>query len=154
MRIPKSRYDIVIDIICLLCLIGLVLFLAIAWPNIPDEIPGHYNAKGEIDKIAGKGSLIFLAAMGWAMYALLFVVELFPQTWNTGVKVTKENMYRVYRTLKSMIGILKLLMVLVFTFLAVYSALALPLPLLFTPVYLILIFGSIIFFTVKLIMVK
>lgn len=154
MRISKNKFDIIVDIICLICLIGLILFLAISWSNIPDQVPGHYNSRGEVDKLSGKGSLIGLAAIAWAMYILMFLVEMFPKTWNTGVKITKENAARVYRTMKNMIGIMKLLLVFIFTFLTVNSALAKPLPTLFTPITLILTFGSIAFFAVRLIRVK
>ena len=154
MIIQKNKFDIIIDIICLLCLIGLILYLAIAWPNIPDQIPGHYDARGEIDGMTGKSLLIFLAFMAWVMYILIFIAELFPKTWNTGVKVTRENMGRVYRTVKSMLGIIKLQMVLLFTYLTVNTSLAMPLPALFTPLTMILLFGSLAYFMIRLIRVR
>lgn len=154
MKIQKNTFDIVIDIICLIFLIGLIIFVAIAWPNIPDQIPGHYNAMGEVDRIAGKGSLIGLIAISWSMYILMFVIEMFPQTWNTGVKVTKENKARVYRTMKDLLSISKLLIVLIFTYLTIMSALSKPLSPLFLPISLIATFGFIGFYMIKLIRIK
>jgi uncharacterized membrane protein len=154
MKIARSKYDILVEVSCLLCLIGSVIYLVAAWQHIPNEIPGHYNAMGEIDRITSKGSLVVLPIITWIMYAGMTVIGRFPQIWNTGVAVTEENKKRVYRLLKNMLGTLKLLIVAVFTYLTVNSSMAKPLSPLFLPVFLIVMFGSLIFFIVKLVKVK
>ena len=154
MKIKKSKFDIIIEAYCLLCLVGLLIFLIIDWKYIPNEIPGHYNAMGEIDRITSKGSLLVLPIIAWIMYIGMTVIEKYPQVWNTGVSVTEENKDRVYRTLKNMMGTIKLLLIAVFTYLTVNSAMAKPLPAMFLPVFLTLMFGSLIFFIVKLVKAK
>lgn len=154
MKVKNSKYDIFINISCLLCLIGTIIYLIIIWNTIPNEIPGHYNALGEVDKITNKSSLIVLPIISWIMYIGLSVVELFPQIWNTGVTVTQENQQRVYRILKNMLVTIKFFMVVSFTYLSINSAKAISLSPLFTPLVLVLIFGSIIFFIIKLVKAK
>lgn len=154
MEIPKTKYDIIIEICCLLCLIGVLLYLTITWNNIPDEIPGHYNAMGQIDKITGKSSLIALPAVAWIIYIGMSIIEKFLQIWNTGVTITEENKHRIYRILKDMLKTIKLITVAVFTYLTINSAIAIPLPIWFLPVFLILTFGSLIFFIGKLVKSK
>ena len=154
MKIKKSKFDIIIEACCLLCLVGLLIFLIIDWKYIPNEIPGHYNAMGEIDRITSKGSLLVLPIIAWIMYIGMTVIEKYPKVWNTGVNVTEENKDRVYRTLKNMMGTIKLLLIAVFTYLTVNSAMAKPLPAMFLPVFLTLMFGSLIFFIVKLVKAK
>lgn len=154
MEIKKNKFDIIINLLSLLCLAGTVVFLAITWNKIPDEIPGHYNAAGEIDKITGKNSLIALLLVGWILFIGTSIVEKFPQIWNTGVPVTEQNREKVYRILKTMIGTLKLLLALVFSFLALHSTTGENLPFLFLPVFLILMFGSIVLFIFQLMKAK
>lgn len=154
MFVKRSKYDIVINLICLLLLLGVAGYLAANWSSIPDKIPSHYNAVGEVDSWGNKMELLVLAIIGWIMYIGITVLEQFPQVWNTGVTVTEENKARIYPILKMMISTLKLLVVGVFVFLALNSALAKALPLWFLPVFLVLMFGSIVFFIVRLIRAK
>jgi uncharacterized membrane protein len=127
MKIPTRKHDIIIEIACLFCLIGGLLYLITGWGQIPNEIPGHYNALGQIDKITGKGSLLALLATNWILYIGLSIVERFPSIWNTGVTVTKENKDRVYRVVKDLLKTMKLLVVVMFTYLLINSAKAVPL---------------------------
>lgn len=83
MKIRNSVYDIVINICCLLMLVGVTVFLVISWKNIPNEIPMHYNFAGEIDRWGSKYEMIFLPIISWVMYILITVIEMFPNVWNT-----------------------------------------------------------------------
>lgn len=148
--VNRSKYDIVINLICLLLLFGVVAYLAINWNSIPDKVPGHYNAVGEVDRWGNKGEILVLPITGWIMYIGITVLEHFPQMWNTGVAVTEENKTRIYRILKNMIVTTKLLVVSVFVYLAINSMSAKALSIWFLPVFLVLMFGSFIFFGIKL----
>lgn len=154
MKIERSWYDNFIEVCCILSLICTLVYLIAVWDSIPDEIPGHYNAAGEIDRITGKGSLIVLPIITWILYIGLSIIEKFPQIWNTGVRITDQNRDRVYRILKNMSGTLKLLLVIVFSYLTINSAMAKPLPIPFLPVSLVVIFSLLIFFSVKLVRAK
>jgi hypothetical protein len=106
---------------------------------------------GEIDRMGSKLELLVLPIIGWLMYLGLSAVEKFPQIWNTGVTVTEENKERVYRILKNMMSTVKLIMVAVFVYLTINSSQAISLSVWFLPVFLILVFGPILFFIRKLI---
>ena len=141
----------VINILCLILLIGVIIYLIVIWGSLPDKIPGHYNAMGEIDKWSNKGSLFAVPIVAWIMFIGISVLEGFPQVWNTGVAVTVENQVRVYRNLRNMISTLKFLIVVNFVYLTINSSRATSLTVWFLPVFLILIFGSMIFFIIKLV---
>lgn len=153
MKIAKNKYDIFTTLLSLLCLIGAAVYLIISWDKIPAEIPGHYNAAGEVDKISNKNSLIINLALGWILFIGISVIEKFPQVWNTGIQITEQNKEKVYSILKNMIGTMKLLVALVFSYLTVQTTTGGNLPLLFLPVFLILMFGTIAFFIYKLVRV-
>ena len=66
------------------------------------------------------------------------------------VFVTEENKTKVYRILKDMLVTMKLLVVSIFSYLIFNSALGIKLPMLFVIIFLLLMFGVLIFFGVKL----
>ncbi len=154
MKLKKSKYDILVEIVCLILLIGVLIYLVLNWNSIPERIPGHYNAMGEIDRMGSKKELLVLPIISWLMYLGMTVLERFPQIWNTGVTVTAENKERVYRVLKNMLSTMKLIMVAVFVYLTINSSQAISLSVWFLPVFITLMFGSIIFFIIKLVRVK
>ncbi len=51
MIMKRGKYDVVINLSCLLLLFGVVAYLSVNWSNIPDKITGHYNAMGDIIKL-------------------------------------------------------------------------------------------------------
>ena len=154
MKIAVNKYDIFIEVICLVCLISITTLLVVLWSGLPAQLPAHFNAAGEIYRMGDKGGLIFLVVINWVLYAFITVLERFPQIWNTGVAVTEENKGRVYRVLKSMIGTVKLICVLDFTYMAWKMIQGQSLPAAFTLVVLAAVFGSIIFFLIRLFRVR
>lgn len=140
--------------LCLVMLVGLTLYLAIRWGDIPDKIPAHYDIAGNIDRWGKKGEILIVPIMSWVMYLMITGLEQFPAIWNTGVKVTVINQFHVYRTLKYMIKSLKLLVVADFTYMTINSLFIKPLPVLFTIITLVLIFGDLIYWLVRLGKVK
>ena len=149
MKTKKNKYDIGVEIVCLILLIAVSIYLYINWNSIPDQIPGHYNAMGEVDRMGSKNELLVLPVMSWLLYLGMTVLEQFPQVWNTGVTVTEENKERVYRVLKNMLSTVKLIVVAVFVYITINSSRALSLSVWFLPVFMTLMFGSIIFFISK-----
>lgn len=150
MKIKTSVIDVVLECLTLLILAGSTLYLLVNWPSMPEQIPAHYNFAGEIDRWGGKGEVVVLVVIMWLLCVGITVLERVPGIWNTGVKVTPANIYHVYRTLKYMIKTMKFLIVLIFGFLIVNSVLGKPLPGWFTPVYLVLIFGDLAVWLIRL----
>lgn len=149
-EIKRTPYHIIMNTLSILVLVGTYLFLALSWKQIPSQIPGHYNGSGEINRWASKAELWILPSIGVFLYAMISLFEHFPQTWNTGIAVTEENREDVYRILKNMVVTLKLILVLTFSFLTVWSSLSLPLPVWFLPLFLVLLFGTLTIFIVAL----
>lgn len=144
----------ILNILCLVIMVGSLVWLILYWKKIPDEIPTHFNVYGEADNFGSKKSIIILPIFAWMIYGMIFLIECFPGAWNTGVKVTPENSVRVYGILKGMIVILKLFVVLTFTLLMVFSAISKGLPIWLLPVELVGIFGTIIVSLIRLYKVR
>lgn len=144
----------ILNILCLVIMVGSLVWLILYWKKIPDEIPTHFNVYGEADNFGSKKSIIILPIIAWMIYGMISLIECFPGAWNTGIKVTPENSARVYGILKSMIVILKLFVVLTFTLLMVFSAISKGLPVWLLPVELVGIFGTIIVSLIRLYKVR
>lgn len=145
MKVKTTIADIVLESLTLFMMVGSAVYLFVIWSSVPDKLPMHYNFAGEIDRWGGKGELFILILFNWILYLVATGVEKVPQIWNTGVKVTEENQYRIYRTLKYMIKTLKLIIVFIFTFLILTTVAQRNLPGWFTFVSLVLVFGDLAF---------
>ena len=151
MRIRNSVFDIVLNIACIIMLLGVVIYLIVRWSSIPDRVPGHFNVSGEVTRWDAKGSLIIMPVIAGILYIGMTILEQFPQVWNTGVRVTQENMFRVYKILKSMISMIKLLIVATFVSIVIVQSLAVGLPAWLLPVFISLIFGTVIINILRLV---
>ena len=154
MKTENTRADRILDLLGWILLIGTLAYLILGWSSFPDQIPMHYNGAGGIDRWGGKGEIIFIEVMMWILYLGIGVVEKYPQIWNTGVEVTAKNKEKVYRTLKYMLKTLKFLTALIFAYLIVNSLQSAPLPGWFTPAVMILVFGDMAFWLIRLFRIK
>ena len=107
----KKVINRILNILCLIVLIGITIYLIIRWNAMPKLIPTHYDFAGNVDSYGSKGSVLMMPIMSWVLYILITVLEMFPALWNTGVKVTEENKFRVYAILRLMLDIIKFIMV-------------------------------------------
>lgn len=151
-HIKTTYYHRIIFVLSILVMAGTFLYLLYAWNGLPDKVPGHFNGAGEIDRWGSKYELIVTPIISIFLFLGITLMEKYPEAWNTGVKVTEENKERVYLEIKNMIVTLKFLVILTFTFITVYSSLSRPLPSWFLPVDLILIFGSMVYFFIRLVL--
>ena len=151
MKIERSILDTSINIVCLIQLVGIVVYLALAWNSLPEQIPGHFGIDGVVTRYDSRGALLLMPIFAWVLYGGVSLLERFPQVWNTGVIVTDENSEQVYKIIKNLLGVTKLIVVTAFAYITIMQSLAQSLAVWFMPAFLYLLFGSIIYFTYKLI---
>ena len=149
-KIERNALDIFEAIVSLSCLVGVTLYLILAWNTIPAKVPMHYNAAGEVNQWGSKSGLIIFPIISWMIFGMITLIERYPQIWNTGVRITKENRDQVYRLLKDLIAWVKMITLSIFGFLTVLSALARNLPVWFLLVFVVLLFGVIAYYIVRI----
>ena len=120
---PATLWQRVLGYIAPAVLLVSIVFVLIRWPQLPAQIPIHFNARGEIDGYGGRGTLLVMPIIGLVMDALLALSCRFPKSWNTGVRITLYNRVRVYRILRDMMAETRLGMALLFAGFAVYQSL-------------------------------
>ncbi len=148
---PTTRYQRIAGILAPLLLLGSIVYILIVWQKLPERIPTHYNFAGEIDGYGGRGSLLLMPIIGLATDLTVAICGRFPQSWNTGARVTVLNRARVYRLIRDLMADLRLSMALAFAGFAVYQA---SLPEHFsgnvTGIMLILIFAPLVRYFIRL----
>jgi len=75
-NIPKTRSEWVWDIIGLIVYLASIFFLIFVWNKLPDQVPGHYNAQGEVDRMGSKFELLLLPGVGVFM---IFFIQFFER---------------------------------------------------------------------------
>lgn len=101
MRIPRLKpYQIALEALCLILLLGGIVFTAIKYPGLPEKIPNHFDAAGNITDYSGKGTIWLLEGINIAMYVMMTVFIFVPAivqnpnvTWkvNPGAKFILES---------------------------------------------------------------
>lgn len=145
----KTTFSKIANLISLLSVVGIVLYVIITWKNIPDMIPGHYNIAGEIDKYSSKNSIWILIVVQILLFTMMSVLERFPNIWNTGVQITEENVERVYTNLRNMQTYLKMMIMIYFSYMTFQSIGGGNLHSMSVFVFLVLVFGGMAVFLVK-----
>ena len=118
---PTTRYQRIAGILAPLILLGTIVYILILWHKLPEQIPTHYNAAGEIDGYGGRGTLLLMPIIGLVTDLTVAICGRFPKSWNTGVRVTALNRARVYRLVRDLMADLRLSMALAFAGFAVYQ---------------------------------
>ena len=119
---PPSLYQRIAGILAPVLLLGSIAYILILWHKLPEQIPTHYNFAGEIDGYGGRGTLLLMPIIGLVMDLSLALVCRFPQSWNTGVRVTVLNRTRVYRLVRDLMADLRLSMAVLFAGFGIYQA--------------------------------
>lgn len=76
-----------------LVILGVMLIYVITnLASLPDEIPIHFNAKGDADGWGSKLTLFFIPGICAFLFLMMnFIGTMSPKTYNFPVKLTKEN---------------------------------------------------------------
>ena len=104
-------------------LLGAIVIVLCRFPVLPEKIPTHFNAAGEIDGYGGRASLLLMPLIGLVTDAVLAITARFPKSWNLGVRVTMLNRVRVYRLARDMMAELRAAMAILFGGFGVYMSL-------------------------------
>ena len=143
----KQKYttmQIIIEASTIVILLSLFAYVITNWNTIPGQVPSHFNFQGQIDSWSNKNMILFPVFVSLFLYLLLTVVSFYPSMWNMPVKITEENREQAYHYTRNMITVLKLELVSVFAYITIQTSKAQVLSPYFLPVFLTVIFGTII----------
>ncbi|NTV90723.1 MAG: DUF1648 domain-containing protein [Clostridiales bacterium] len=149
--------DYVLEISTLIFLATVLIYTFVNWKAMPPVIPSHFTLNGEIDGYGSKNFIAVFSCISVGLYLLLTFITKIPNQFNFAVKITEENERIQYRMAILMLRVLKLEIAALFGYIQIVQIdVALGgtrgMGMLFMPVFLVLIFGTVgvyIFFSVK-----
>ncbi|WP_404448851.1 DUF1648 domain-containing protein [Bacillus sp. RC252] len=107
MKIQKTKSEWIWDIIGYSFFLGSIIFLITIWGGLPEEVPGHYNANGAVDRWGSKWELFTLPGIGTFILLLMQTLEKFPEVNNYPQRFNESNAKQFYLNSRKMINQLK-----------------------------------------------
>ena len=136
--------------LAVLCFLSTLIFVILKYPSLPDSIPSHFNARGEIDGWSGKASAAFFPSIvGFLMLAILGPIQFFPKLWNNTQGVPAYKLPRVIRSTRTCLCLMLFVMEAFFGCTAVCAVNLAPMPAFISYLFMGLIFCSIVFILVQ-----
>lgn len=89
---PATPLEKQLKTLSLVILAVMVIYSVSNFAKLPDEIPIHFNAKGEADDWGTKNILFFIPGVCAFLFLMMhFIGTLKPKTYNFPVKLTEDN---------------------------------------------------------------
>lgn len=112
--LPRTRIEVGLEALSLFGLSAGALLLLASWPELPAEVPGHYDFTGNVTRYDSKGSLWGLVGISAGLYTFMSVISLFPQVWN--LPGSPADRPRQFRLAQTFMRFLKVFVMWLFTF--------------------------------------
>lgn len=89
--IPTSTLERIFDFTAILFACCALLLAYTQFGSLPEQIPTHINAQGDVDNFGSKSSIFLLPALAIFMAIGMAILARFPHKFNYLAKITPEN---------------------------------------------------------------
>ena len=110
----NSIVEMIVELVILLLVIGTVVFTLLTFPKLPETVPTHIGATGQVDGYGKKSSLLAMPLLSLITYIGLSILQRFPNVFNYPIEVTENNVDALHSLGIKMIRCMKLFVVLIF----------------------------------------
>ncbi|WJY26240.1 MULTISPECIES: DUF1648 domain-containing protein [Sporosarcina] len=110
----KTVLDRMCDAVGLVLFAGSIIYSIVMWPQLPENVPIHFNGAGEADGYGSKWILMLMPLLGIGLFALLGFLERHPEWHNYLKPVTEENAERLYTASRTLLNRIKNLTLVLF----------------------------------------
>ncbi|MBK7867965.1 MAG: DUF1648 domain-containing protein [Ignavibacteriales bacterium] len=114
--IPISVTDWIAEGVTAIVFLAITIIFLFRYPSVNDKVAMHYDLTGNIDRMGDKSGVFFFFGLIILLYAGMTIAQKFPHTFNYLTEITEENAKRQYTTAIRMIRWLKLMLVVLFSF--------------------------------------
>lgn len=143
----------IIDILGVILTLFLVIITFMHWKDAADIVPTHYNMRGEVDGYGSKNTILYILPIALIIYIAMSILGRYPQIYNYAVNITTENKEKQYNMASTFMRVINVEIMVIF----VSMQIRLDITgnnngnsfLIFLPIELIIIFGSIAFYIYK-----
>ncbi len=115
LTIELTKVDKTIETVCLITLIVLWTGTMAGFPKLPEQIPSHFNAAGQVDAYSEKTSIFILPIIATILYIGMTILNKYPHIYNYPARVTVENARHLYTSATRLIRVLKLAVIVIFS---------------------------------------
>ena len=95
--VPQNSTDLWIDRFSFLLFFIIWLSVFVYYPDLPNEIPTHFNGRGQADAFGSKQSIWILMGVFSSIFIGIYILNKYPHMHNYTVKITEENALKNYR---------------------------------------------------------
>ena len=122
-HIEKTMLEKLANIIGIASIVAMILYIALNWSALPDDVPIHFNAAGEVDSWGSKWMLFFLPIITIALHLFMEVIEKRPHTHNYPARLTEQNAAQFYKESCQTLNLTKNIATMMLAYIAVRSVL-------------------------------
>ena len=144
---PYKNINKCLDIVGLILVMALIIITFIYWSKAPDIVPTHFNFNGEIDAYGSKNTLFILLPIVIISYIVLAILSKYPQVYNYCIEITPINKDKQYSMASTFIKIINVEILAIFLYIQISTIIAMnnskSLSIVFLPISLLILFGSI-----------
>ena len=97
LKIKKDITDYIVEWFGHIAIIFMVIFSILNYNVLPDEIPIHFDMKGEPNNYGGRQTILILPIISFLLYVGMFLLNKVPHVFNYLVEITEENVYKQYK---------------------------------------------------------
>ncbi|PIC73586.1 DUF1648 domain-containing protein [Sporosarcina sp. P17b] len=123
MEMKKPKLDIekpaaakVFDVLVIALFAAALVYLLLQWSRLPERIPAHFGADGEVDRYGTRMELLLLPIIGIVMWVGLGILEKYPHMYNY-INLRPDNIEIHYRYGVLFMNVIKNISTLLFVFL-------------------------------------
>ena len=124
--IPKTKMEWLADGLGYVSLAIMLAILLMQWDSLPEQVPAHFGANGEVDRWGSKWELLILPGIVIALNIFLKIFEKFPQVHNYPERLNESNVVAFYTNSRQAINYMKNIINLLFAYL-VYNSISIAL---------------------------
>jgi uncharacterized membrane protein len=107
-EVPRSGLELLLEFAGAASLISTFLTIALSWSDLPETIPMHFNAAGQVNGWGPKESILAVPCVAIFVFLLLTIASRYPQYFNFPWRITEENAERQYRLARILLAAIKL----------------------------------------------
>jgi len=154
LEMPRTGLEICCEAVAAITGAFVFIYLSATWTTLPEKVPTHFNFAGTPDQWGSKYMLLLLVGVTFVIYVGLSILSRFPHIYNYPFAITDENRQRQYLLARQMLTTLKAELVCVFVFMtwqtvSVARGRAADLTGWFIPVFLVVVFGTMIIYFIR-----
>lgn len=120
-KLKKTKSEWVWDIIGYTVYLGSLIFLIYNWGRLPEEVPAHYNALGEVDRWGSKMELLILPIIGAVTAVFLQILEKYPEVHYYPERLNENNAKDFYLISRKLLNQIKNICFMIFAFILIES---------------------------------